>query len=531
MEQDFLSFLYPDRTRAEATTLAPVLAGDAAQELGLSSLLPLGKRSLSSFLTSDPEVIAYRQDVFSDLLREPRLAEALSSILPMLCDITDLRRLDDSLATGDSYLYSITEVELYISCIDRLAETLLPLEATLESEAFRRFTGAIRTLSESDYYRELNKDLTALASKIHEVKSVTFGVNLDSAMRPVEAGVLSVNASPFKSGRVLDKILRLSFKNDAMTTIAPLIPYDKGDNENRKDALRHAFHAALDDVFRSSVRAWRDIVGEYVLEKTDFLLEILPEIELIVRASSLLSSLKEKGLPLAFAEIRPLAEKAFEARGLYNPDVALRIEDEIVTNDLSFDDDGRLFLITGPNRGGKSVITCAVGLAQALFQLGLPVPAEEAALSPVSGIFTHFPSGADDTIDKGRLGEECARLREIFDRLDENGMILLDEALSSTGSYEASLLASEIVAALAAKGVRGLFSTHLHELAGELSEINRRSHEQGGITVDTLVAGIEEGRRSFKICRAKPDGKSYAKDIADRYGLSFDRLTGKREST
>ena len=48
---------------------------------------------------------------------------------------------------------------------------------------------------------------------------------------------------------------------------------------------------------------------------------------------------------------------------------------------------------------------------------------------------------------------------------------------------------------------------------------------------DTLVAGIEEGRRSFKILRAKPDGKSYARDIANKYGLSFEDLVGKgRES-
>ena len=42
--------------------------------------------------------------------------------------------------------------------------------------------------------------------------------------------------------------------------------------------------------------------------------------------------------------------------------------------------------------------------------------------------------------------------------------------------------------------------------------------------VDTLVAGIEEGRRSFRIYRKEPDGKSYARDIADRYGLTYDKL-------
>ncbi|MBO7762648.1 MAG: hypothetical protein J6T24_07620 [Clostridia bacterium] len=45
--------------------------------------------------------------------------------------------------------------------------------------------------------------------------------------------------------------------------------------------------------------------------------------------------------------------------------------------------------------------------------------------------------------------------------------------------------------------------------------------------MDTLVAGIEEGRRSFRIHRKKPDGKSYARDIAERYGLSFESLRKK----
>ena len=49
----------------------------------------------------------------------------------------------------------------------------------------------------------------------------------------------------------------------------------------------------------------------------------------------------------------------------------------------------------------------------------------------------------------------------------------------------------------------------------------------GGVKIDTLVAGIEEGRRLFKIYRAKPDGKSYARDIADKYGLSFEALMAK----
>ena len=68
-------------------------------------------------------------------------------------------------------------------------------------------------------------------------------------------------------------------------------------------------------------------------------------------------------------------------------------------------------------------------------------------------------------------------------------------------------------------------------MAASVTEINERSKERGGVSIDTLVAGIEEGRRSFKIYRAKPDGRSYAKDIADKYGLSFEKLVGKADGS
>ena len=286
-----------------------------------------------------------------------------------------------------------------------------------------------------------------------------------------------------------------------------------------------AFNSAIEDVFKSSVRGWRNIVGEYVIDNTDFLLKLLPEIEFVTRSAELIKKLSgHPGCKVAIPELAPVEEKAFSAKELYNPRVALAIDDEIVTNDFEFDDDARIYVLTGPNRGGKSVITVAVGAAQALCQLGLPVPAESARISPVDAIFTHFPEGADDTIDKGRLGEECARLREIFDSVSGNSMILLDESLSSTGAYVAAYIASEILSGFAVLRCRGIFSTHLHELAASVGEINLRSAERSGIRIDTLVAGIEEGKRSFKIYRAKPDGKSYARDIADKYGLSFDTL-------
>lgn len=532
MDNSFLSIIYPNeetRERHLDLSAVPNISGAVCDELGLSRIFSLKNSDIRRYFTCDKEVIEYRQDALSDVMSIPELSDTLNRVLPILFDITELRRLDNSksLSAGDSYLYSITEIELYVSCVDTLFEGLSSVKDKVKSKAFSELYNVIKTLAQSDYYRELNEKLTSLASRVHEVKSITVGVNLDAQLRPYEAGVISINAESFKSGKVLDKILRLSFKNDSMTCIAPLAPFGKGQSDNRREALIGAFNSAVEEIFRSSVRSWRAIVDEYVLDNTDFLLKILPEIEFITRAGELMNSLKQKNCPLCVPEIMPTEDKCFAAIGLYNPDVAMQISDEVVQNDFSFDDEGRFFVLTGPNRGGKSVITCAVGIAQAMAQLGLYFPAVSAKISPVDAIFTHFPDGAETTIDKGRLGEECARLNEIFSMISENSLVLLDESLSSTGSYEASYIASEILAGLGICRVRGIFSTHLHELSSSIDSINQRSLADGGIKIDTLVAGIEAGKRSFKIYRAKPDGKSYARDIAEKYGLSFEEIKQK----
>ncbi len=530
VQEKFISLLYPtedSRLSHIERKEIPDISEAVSFELGLEEIFNLKNGRLSDFYTSDPEVIRYREEALLDASEIPEIRSTLSKLHPILDDIGELRRLDlRGGSTGDSYLYSITEVELYVSCIDTLYGGLSPVRERIKSRAFGALADMAAELSTSEYYKELNKKLEALSQRVHEVKSITVGVNLDRELRPTSAGVISINSEQFKSGKVLDKILRLSFKNDAFTCIAELAPFGKGQSENRQEALIGAFNSAIEDVFRASVRGWRSIVGEYVLDNTDFLLRLLPEIEFISRSADLIKKLSDKdGCEITVPVIKEKTEKCFKATKLYNPRVALAIEDEIVTNDFEFDDNARIYVLTGPNRGGKSVITVAVGAAQAMFQLGLPVPAEYAEISPVDAIYTHFPEGADDTIDKGRLGEECARLKEIFDSASEHSMILLDESLSSTGAYEASYIASEILSGFAVMRCRGIFSTHLHELAASVPEINERSLENGGIKIDTLVAGIEEGKRSFKIFRAKPDGKSYAKDIADKYGLSFESLT------
>ena len=334
--------------------------------------------------------------------------------------------------------------------------------------------------------------------------------------------MLSINNERFKSGQLIDKILHLDFRSDEMTCIAPLTPYRREQSENQQLALNSALSSALSDVFRSSVRSWRRVIQSYVLENTDFLIRMLPEIEFVTKASALLHRLRESGCILTYPKIAPAHERQFSVSALQNPVVSVKLGMPVVPNDFEFDNNGMIYILTGPNRGGKSVITCAVGLAFAMFGLGLPICAENAVISPCDAIFTHFPQGSRDTIDKGRLGEECSRLEEIFGAVTRCSLVLLDESFSSTGAYEAAAIAGEVLAGFSLAGCRVIFSTHLHELASRTSELNDRCASMGGVRIDNLVAESDGEQRSFRILRRPPDGKSRAADIARRYGLSFD---------
>ncbi|MBO5256221.1 MAG: hypothetical protein J6C42_01805 [Clostridia bacterium] len=526
-----ISLLYPDADSLRRHSLGEEVARLSqitAEQLELYFLMDLKSCDFGSFYTCDPEVILYRQDTFEDMTGNPELTQILLKMIPFLNDITELRRMgSDSAASNESYLYSITEVELYTSLLDHLRDNLLPLAPKFKSTAFRRFAERINTLTASEYYKNINAQLKELTARVREIKSVTIGVNFDSQLRADRAGVLSINNEYFKSGELLDKMLRLDFKSDERTCIAPLVAFKKGQSDNQQMALANAFNGAINDVFRQSIRSWKKVIQHYVLENTDFLIRLMPEIEFVTKATELLLKLKAKGCPLCHPEIRPIADKAFTAKGLCNPIVSMKLDVPVIPNDFTFDKDGMIYVITGPNRGGKSVITCAVGIAFVMAQLGLPVCADECVISPCDEIFTHFPTGSEDTIDKGRLGEECSRLSVIFEEVTEDSLVLLDEALSSTGSYEGAYIASEVLQGFSMVKCRGIFTTHLHDLAASVDRINDTCQPKGGVKIDNLVAAIQEGSRSFKIRRAKPDGKSYARDIAEKYGLSIDKIMTK----
>ena len=480
---------------------------------------------LEQFYTTDPEVLAWRLDVVADLVASEDLRALIKDALPMLRDAAEMRKvLNSASSTVESSLASVRYLEVYIELV-KLFHTRLAA-APIHSAGFAALRDEVEARRQSGSYRALTAQLEKTQYQIGHVKSIALGVNLDGTLRVTDVGLLALNTEKYRQGSVLDKLLGRD-KNDPMVCISGFANLAKTAREEEKHALDQAVCRALDNAFAKTIRSWEPVIDQYFRDETSFFIGLLDDFRFLSAAVTFLMELKGHGCPLCRPEIRPMAEKALQLKDVYNPMLVLRSEGQgpVVSNDFGYDARGRFYLVTGPNHGGKSIFCYSIGMAQALFQLGLLVPAREAVMSPVRCIFTHFPTSDEDNYGKGRLESECARMSHILHLLEGEDLLLMDESFSSTSLLEGGYIAGEVLSAITVIGCGGVYVTHIHELTQKVDQFNATPGRTG--CIDNLVAQMEsvaDGTRSYRVLRATPDGLSYAKDIARKYGLSCEEI-------
>ena len=198
----------------------------------------------------------------------------------------------------------------------------------------------------------------------------------------------------------------------------------------------------------------------------------------------------------------PVVEAALAARG-----------ERFVANDCQLTARDRLWLIGGPNMGGKSTFLRQNALIVILAQAGGFVPAEAAAIGIVDRLFSRV--GAADNLARGRstFMVEMVETAAILAQAGERSFVILDEVGRGTSTYDGLALAWAVAEAVhEVNRSRCLFATHYHELArlaetcDALSLHHVRAREWKGDLV--LLHELAEG----------PADKSY--------GLAVARLAG-----
>ena len=210
------------------------------------------------------------------------------------------------------------------------------------------------------------------------------------------------------------------------------------------------------------------------------------------------------------------AEPCLEIEGGRHPVVeeALRGDGErFVANDCALGANDRLWLITGPNMGGKSTFLRQVAIAALLAQAGSYVPAARARIGIVDRLFSRV--GAADNLARGRstFMVEMVETAAILAQATQQSLVILDEIGRGTSTYDGLAIAWAVVEAMHDQvKARTLFATHYHELTRladrlELLSLHHvRAREWKGELVLLHEVGDGPADRSYGIAVAKLAG-------------------------
>jgi len=193
---------------------------------------------------------------------------------------------------------------------------------------------------------------------------------------------------------------------------------------------------------------------------------------------------------------------------------ALRATSErFVANDVALGPRDRLWLITGPNMGGKSTFLRQAAIAALLAQSGSYVPAARAKIGIVDRLFSRV--GAADNLARGRstFMVEMVETAAILASATPNSLVILDEIGRGTSTYDGLAIAWAVVEAMHDQvRCRTLFATHYHELtrladrldALSLHHVRAREWKGDLVLLHEVAAGPAD--RSYGIAVAKLAG-------------------------
>ena len=488
-----------------AQTIEDLQLGRLAKAMSPSDYYRLTPEELCALFTGDEEVLRHRQAVFRDVLRFPELESAMEKLLDSLDGWESRggsrRGGADAFAVGFS-LDEFTWLDGYLKKIDAAWREFDRIP--VESAGFRALQGLLNELRNSKRYQDAASDFKELCPGFSAPARMRLGYNLDNELKPSRLKLLAMEPPEEGTKSKSTQKRKMMLTQRAVETDAMLLQ-------------------------RVSAQASQDI-NTFVIRETAALRGLRKELIVCLAARKLTRSWEEAGLPACFPELRPPEEKAFRARGLFDPLLLISDKELVVSNDAELRQGGELLILTGANQGGKTVFLLSMGLGQWLAQLGFPVPAAEAAVSPAENILTIFAPNGQRYGRKGLLAEEAGRIASAMENLTAGSMVLFNEPLTSTGPEETKAISAEVIAVCMAAGARGVWVTHVYELAS-----HRASLEEAlpwGSRLGSLRIVLEEvggeTKFTYRVERGEPKGYSHAEDALRRGGIHLSDVPAAR---
>jgi DNA mismatch repair ATPase MutS len=461
----------------ELPTLFSVMADD--DEL----LWEVASRVLLSPLV-DPELIRYRQQAVEDGLQHPSVLRELYATATEAVDNEKRRFFGRFRDNPDSTLSGgVRLLELLVPTLRRLRTVADRHGGEFSSPAFSRFFAMLQEELSDTYLDEVETHVRNLQPR----RGVELAARVGEVGNAIDYRVLRPRQNTWKDW-IPTAITRSSYSFE-------IPPRD------------HAGFRALADMRGRGINEVANAIAQSADHVRSFFDALRGELAFYVGCLNLSERLAAKGEPICTPTVAGPAAPVLSATGLYDVCLTLQVDERVVGNDV--DGDGKtVIMITGANRGGKSTFLRSVGLAQLMTQSGMFVPAAAFRGAAVSGIFTHYTRGEDETMQKGKLEEELARMSEIADGIHPGAMLLCNESFASTNEREGAEIGRQVLRAMAESGVRVCCVTHLYDLAHSFEEDER--------VLFLRAERRADGQRTFKLLEAGPLETSFGEDLYRR---------------
>ena len=274
---------------------------------------------------------------------------------------------------------------------------------------------------------------------------------------------------------------------------------------------------------------WLSLVNEAVYARVPNLEigDMAHELGFYLGASALQRKWVKAGYPVSNPILLDKKIRNARIHGSFNTSLMAKLTpDRVVSNDILFDRDHNLFVITGPNNGGKTTYIRQVGQMYWLAHIGMGLPAESAQMSALDAVFTSFNTEDNTAEGTGLYLTELKRIAQFArpapgqPRLTPYSIIFFDEFANGTDHEESVKRTRTVLEYLSQKGVTAFFTTHKHEIADIV--------EGGGLpgAVNLAAEAKRSGdavETSYRIVRDAQE-RSYGYVQAEAMGITPDAL-------